>query len=191
MFAKLTSRTNALRLFVAAAVVMVVEYIAVFYAPTEGGTGIYVLPALGTILWIYAFCLVAMIVSAIVAGIRSRSLSQVGGLVLVIIILLLPLIPAISIPQMFLKHSTTLRTPNHVYQVAEDILPHCPDTFDTTTYKCFNLVYLYQCDSLGLLCNIQAHDLNVYHDSPLRLQLAGNDIQIVGDGDAVVYAMPA
>jgi hypothetical protein len=191
MFAQLTSRTNALRLFAAAAVVMIVEYIAVFYAPTEGGTGIYVLSSIGAILWIYVFCFFAMVVSAVVSSIRSRSLSHLGALVLIIVILLLPLFPAISIPQILRKHSTTLRTPNHVYQLAQDILPHCLDTFDTKTYKCYSLVFLYQCDSLGFLCNIQAHDLDIYHDTPLRLQLVDNDIQIVGDGDTVVYRIPA
>lgn len=191
MFVKVTSQTTALRLFIAAAVVIIAEYIAIFYAPTEGGTGIYILSFVGTMLWLFGFCFIVMVITIIVSGIRSRERSRIGAMVMVAVILLLPLFPAVSTPQILRQHSTTLRTPNHVYQLAQDILPRCPDTFDANTYKCYDLVFLYQCDSLGVLCNIQAHDLYVYHDNPLRLQLVGNDIQIVGNDNSIIYKMPA
>lgn len=192
MFARLTSRTNALGLFVAAAVVMILAYLGIFFVPTESGnTGLYVLPAMLSVLWIYIIACILLIVSLIVFAIRSRNLIRIGALVVSAFLLLLPIIKGVSAPQLFQKHLTSVSAGDHVYQLAQNMFPYCPDTFDAQTYTCYSRTFLYQCDSLGLLCSIQNKELLVKQGSPLHLQVTGDEIEVIADQNDILYKMPA
>ncbi len=192
MFAQLTSRTNALRLFVAAAAVMILAYLGIFFVPTESGnTGIYVLPAMPSLVWIYIIACAVLIVSIIMFAIRSRNRIGIGALVVGAFLLLLPLIKVVSAPQLLHKHVTSLSVGDHVYQLAQNMFPSCPDTFDAQTYTCYSRTFLYQCDSLGLLCSIKSKELLVKQETPIHLQLEGAEIEVIADQNDVVYKMPA
>ena len=57
--------------------------------------------------------------------------------------------------------------------------------------KLTSRTFPYQCDSSGVLCSIQSWNLLVKKDTPLRLQLEGDEIEVIADPNNIVYKMPA
>lgn len=193
MFTRLTSRRTALWLFGIAATFIGLCYILFISMPLEQGrAGIYILPEVNTLVKLFFVMWVVLFVSIIIYLVRTPNLSKFGPLALIALLLfLLPVLFTDAVPRtVFQIDLMSVSTPDHVYHLTQNMISNCEDGDLSSKRQC-NYVFVYQCDSLGLVCTLNKGDVYVKHEQPISLRLVNNQIQVTSDGDQVIYSTPA